>query len=239
MSSFAGFPKEGLSFFAKLRKNNTREWFETKKETYIDKVKTPMEELVALVNAELAKFAPEHITEPKKAVYRIYRDTRFSNDKTPYKTHIAANFPRSGMEKHAAAGFYFSVSNDVIEIGGGVYMPGPAELAAIRGHIAENYAALQKIAATKKTIELMGDLQGDALRRVPRGFPEDHPAAALIRMKQWLFFKSFPADVAGTPELLPFVASRLKAAAPLVAYLNAPLIAMKKTPAAAFLKERA
>ncbi len=230
---FAGFPKEGLRFFTQLRKHNTREWFETKKDLYVEKVKTPMEELVALMNAELAKFAPDHIAdEPKKAIYRIYRDTRFSNDKTPYKTHIAANFPRKGMEKHAAAGFYFSVSDEGVEIAGGVYMPGAPELALIRAYISENHAELKKIATNKKTVELIGPMQGTALQRVPRGFAADHPAADYLRMKQWMFYKSFPADVAATPEILPFVASRLKAVAPLVQFLNTPLAAVKRPVAA-------
>lgn len=228
---FAGFPKEGLKFFTKLRKNNRREWFEENKETFLEKVKAPMEELVALVNAEISKFAPEHITEPKKAVYRIYRDTRFSSDKTPYKTHIAANFPRTGMEKHAAAGFYFSVSDEEIEVAGGVYMPGPDQLAQIRTYIAEQHSDLKKIASNKKLNELLGPLQGDALRKVPRGYAEDHPGASYLRMKQWMFYKTFPAaDVASTPELLPFLTSRLKAVAPLVHYLNTPLTAVKKVP---------
>lgn len=226
---FAGFPAEGLKFFTRLRKNNRREWFEEHKDVFVDKVKAPMEELVALVNAELSRFAPEHVTEPKKAVYRIYRDTRFSSDKTPYKTHIAANFPRTGMEKHAAAGFYFSVSDEEIEVAGGVYMPGPDQLALIRTHIAEHHGELKKIAANRKANELLGPLQGDALRRVPRGFAEDHPGAAFLKMKQWMFYKTFPAaGVAASPDLLPFVAERLKAVAPLVQYLNTPLAAAAK-----------
>ena len=100
MAGFEGFSDEAVKFFRLLRKNNTREWFQPRKEVFDTEIRAVMEELVGLVNHELGKFAPAHIAEPKKAVYRIYRDTRFSSDKTPYKTHIAANFPRQGMEKH-------------------------------------------------------------------------------------------------------------------------------------------
>src|SRR5215475_12538760 len=125
MPAFEGFSEDAVKFFRTLRKNNNREWFQARKEIFDTKIKAVMEDMVGHVNLELGKFAPVHITEPKKAIYRIYRDTRFSNDKTPYKDHIAANFPRIGMEKHAAAGFYFSVSDDEIEVAGGLYMPDP------------------------------------------------------------------------------------------------------------------
>ena len=100
---FPGFPAEGLEFLRKLAKNNKREWFQPRKEIFEAKVKQPMIELVEAVNAELLKFAPDHINDPKKAVYRIYRDTRFSADKTPYKTHIAAVFPPRGRPREASA----------------------------------------------------------------------------------------------------------------------------------------
>jgi len=90
---FPGFPPEALTFLRSLKRNNRREWFQPRKEIFETKVKAPIIQLVEAINAELLDFAPEHITDPKKAVYRIYRDTRFSADKTPYKTHIAAIFP--------------------------------------------------------------------------------------------------------------------------------------------------
>src|SRR5437016_5646123 len=104
------FPVEALTFLRALARNNDREWFQPRKETYEAKVKAPMLALIESINAELMDFAPEHVTDAKKAFYRIYRDTRFSADKTPYKTHIAAIFPRKGLVKHACAGYYFQVS---------------------------------------------------------------------------------------------------------------------------------
>src|SRR5215468_7665110 len=107
---FVGFPPEALKFFRALARNNRREWFQPRKETFETKVKAPMTELVEAINAELLEFAPAHINDPKKAVYRIYRDTRFSADKTPYKTHLAAIFMCHGMAKHSTAGFYLQIS---------------------------------------------------------------------------------------------------------------------------------
>jgi uncharacterized protein (TIGR02453 family) len=132
------------------------------------------------------------------------------------------------MEKHAAAGFYFSVSDEEIEIAAGVYMPGPDQLAAIRAHILETHGEMKKIAANKKTLQLMGALKGESLQRVPRGFPADSPAADFLRMKQWIFFESFEAKVAATPAIVRFISARFQAMAPLVDYLNTPLRKMMK-----------
>src|SRR5882762_9754588 len=133
---FNGFTAKALSFFRKLERNNTREWFPPRKAFYEEQVRAVMLRMVELLNKDLSLFAADHVMEPKKAVYRIYRDTRFSKDKTPYKTHIAAIFPRRGMAKHGGGGLYFSVSAKEIEVAGGVYMPGPEQLLAIRSHIA-------------------------------------------------------------------------------------------------------
>ena len=172
---FSGFPPEAMTFFRGLARNNNRDWFQPRKEIYETKVKAPMCELVEAINAEMLKFAPDYINDPKKAIYRIYRDTRFSKDKTPYKTHIAAVFPRRGLEKHAGAGLYFSISPQDIEIAGGVYMPGPEQLLAIRTWLAENHAEFRK--ASRGPEKLMGKLYGDSLQRVPKGFDAAHPAA--------------------------------------------------------------
>ena len=135
---FPGFPPEALKFLRGLKRNNKREWFQARKEIFDTKVRAPMEQLVEAINAELLQFAPEHITDPKKAIYRIYRDTRFSADKTPYKTHLAAIFPRRSFERHASAGFYFHLSPEETGIAVGLYQPGKVELRATRLWLQQN-----------------------------------------------------------------------------------------------------
>jgi len=115
MAIFPGLPAEGVKFLSALARNNRREWFQPRKHIYEERVKAPMAELVTALNSEMMRFAPDYVNEPAKAIYRIYRDTRFSKDKTPYKTHIAAIFPRRGLEKHGGGGLYFSVSAKEIE----------------------------------------------------------------------------------------------------------------------------
>src|SRR5260221_11290009 len=107
---FRGFPPEALTFLRGLTRNNRREWFQPRKHIYDTKVREPMIELVDALNVELRKFAPRHLTDPQKAIYRIYRDTRFRADNTHNKAHLAAIFPRRGYEKHVSAGLYCAVS---------------------------------------------------------------------------------------------------------------------------------
>ena len=214
---FPGFPAEGLEFLRKLKRNNRREWFQPRKEIFEATVKAPMIELVEAVNAELLKFAPDHINDPKKAIYRIYRDTRFSADKTPYKTHIAAVFPPRGMHREASAGFYFHISESQVGVAAGSYMPGPEQLLAIRNWLATNHATFRKAVAAAKG---MGKLQGSTLTRPPKGFDAAHPAIDLLKMKQWVFWEQIDLKIAASPKVVGELVKRFRAVAPVVKMLN-------------------
>jgi uncharacterized protein (TIGR02453 family) len=203
--AFSGFPPEALRFLRALKRNNRREWFQPRKEIYERQVKAPMLELAGAVVHRMRDFAPDYVRDPAAAIYRVYRDTRFSPDKTPYKTHVAAVFNRRGLDRHAGAGLYFSVSPEEIEVAGGVYMPSPEDLRA---------RALR---------EKLGELQGDRLTRVPKGFPADHPAADLVQAKQWLFWAMLDPGLAASPRLLDEIVVRFRAMTPVVDFLNAPL----------------
>jgi uncharacterized protein (TIGR02453 family) len=216
------FPPEAITFLKGLEKNNTREWFQPRKEIFESKLKAPMFELVEAINAELLNFAPEFITEPKKAVYRIYRDTRFSKDKTPYKTHIGAIFPRRGLTKDSGAGYYFHVSAKGVGIACGAYAPGPEQLRKIRPFLAENDRMFRSSAAKLK--KLMGPLQGTTLQRVPKGFAPEHPAVDLIKMKQWYWWVELDSKLATSPRLKAEVVKRFRAMAPMIELLNKPLL---------------
>jgi uncharacterized protein (TIGR02453 family) len=237
MAGFPGFPQEGIRFLRALKKNNRREWFQPRKQIYDTQVKAPMLDLVAALNEEMMGFAPAYVREPSEAVFRIYRDTRFSHDKTPYKTHIAALFTQRGFDRNTGAGFYFSVSPEEFEVAAGVYTPGPQELRAIRLHLLENHEEFLRVTAAAPLRAAMGELQGDRLSRVPKGFAADHPAAGLMRYKQWLFWVLLDPALAATPKVFDEVLTRFRATAPFVEFLNAPLQrARQKADPAAFLK---
>lgn len=189
-----------------------------------------MTNLVTAVNAELAKFAPDYVSDPKKAIFRIYRDTRFSADKTPYKDHIAASFGRRGLDKTGAGGFYFSVNHKEIEIAAGIYHPLPETMLAVRTHLAETHDQFRRVLSNRKLRQLLGELKGGELTRVPKGFDPGHPAADLIRKKDWILFVSLDPAFATSTELLPEIVSRFRAAAPVLEHLNTPLRPRKLPP---------
>ena len=220
-SVFPGFPAEGLAFFSSLQRNNRREWFQPRKAIFEATMKQPMRELVGAVNSAMKSFAPDYVTDPEKAIYRIYRDTRFSKDKTPYKDHIAASFSMRGDK--TGAGFYFAVSHKEVAIGGGIYMPEPETLRAMRQHVAERYQEFRKIAGARAVRQLFTAVQGEQLSRVPKGYASDHPAADILRMKQYLLYVELPPDLATTPALYTEVVKHFRAMTPFVEFLNTPL----------------
>lgn len=221
---FSGLPEDGMNFLRALAKNNRREWFQPRKQIYDDRVKAPMAELVNALNAAMMEFAPLYVADPGKAIYRIYRDTRFSKDKTPYKTHIAAVFPHRRLPKGAGAGYYFSISPTEIEVGGGIYMPAPDELLAIRNHLAARHEEFLLMIAAREVKRLFGELRGEQLSRVPKGFATAHPAADLLRRKQLLLLVTLDPALTASPKLLPELVKRFRAMAPFIEFLNAPLI---------------
>jgi uncharacterized protein (TIGR02453 family) len=227
-TAFAGFPKEGIEFFRSLARNNKRDWFQPRKEIFETKLKQPMRELVHEVNREMARFAPDYVTDPDKAIFRIYRDTRFSKDKTPYKTHIAATFRRSGTDMHAGGGFYFAVSHKEVAVGGGMYMPLPDVLKKVRAHVAENHPELRKLLQAKPVRRLYGGLQGEQLTRPPKGYLPDHPAADLVRYKQMYYYVELPPELALSKDLQGTILEHFRAATPLLEFLNRPLRPQRK-----------
>ncbi len=225
-SAFPGFPQEGIDFFRKLQRNNRREWFQPRKATFDETLKLPMRELVAALNDAMKKFAPDYVTDPDKAIYRIYRDTRFSKDKTPYKDHIAASFPRQGTP--GGGGFYVAVSHKEVAIGGGIYMPAPETLLALRQHIADHHLEFRKIVAKPAVRQLFQGLQGEQLTRVPKGFDREHPAADLLRYRRYILYVELPPDLATSPDLYPEVIRHFRTMTPFLEYLNAPLTRKRK-----------
>lgn len=225
--TFEGFSREGLSFFRQLSKNNEREWFNSRKGVYEEKCRLPMERLVGEVSERLSRVAVEYVVpEPRKAIYRIYRDTRFAKDKTPYKTHVAAYFQRKGYARHSGPGFYVQVSDKGVGIAGGIYMVGPAEMRAIRDAIVADPKAAEKVLGDKKVTALMGKVQGDALKRAPKEFAEVQGLAGeLVRMKQWYYWAELKPEMAMQPGLVKVVSDSLAAMVPMCEWLHGVLAA--------------
>jgi uncharacterized protein (TIGR02453 family) len=218
------FPEAGLRFLRALKRHNDRKWFIPRKHIYEESVRAPMVALVEALAERFGDFAPEIIASPRTSLYRIYRDTRFTKDKSPYKTHVAAVFPLRGVGRHEGAGFYFHIAPTEVLVGGGLYRPLPDELRAVRLHIAEKYETLESIAGNRKFMRLFGSLQGEQLARVPRAFHADHPAADYLRYRQFLASRQLPPEQASTPRFLDVLARTFEALHPLISFLNEPIL---------------
>lgn len=218
------FPPDTVRFLRALKRNNRREWFQPRKEQYEAKVRAPMIAIVEQLAVDFRASAPELVASPKLSLYRVYRDTRFSEDKTPYKTHIAAIFPWRGLPKHEGAGVYFHVAPDDVWVGGGMYAPQPPQLHAVREHIAVNVKRLRRIIEAPAFKKMFGGVDGEKLQRVPRGFPKDHEAAEWLKHRQLLAGAELPAAFASDPAFYPRLVAMFRQIAPLVRFLNEPLV---------------
>ena len=196
-ADFAGFTPKTLDFFRRLRRNNRRQWFEAHREEYERDVLLPLRSLVEEMDARLARFAPEIVGHPRRSIFRIHRDVRFSRDKTPYKTHAACWFFHQDTGRGVgvgagpdggAAGFYVHLAPGGCYVGGGLWMPPRQALARVREALVERQEEFESVIGSRPFRRTFGALDEERLlTRVPRGFDRDAPAA------RWLRFVSFTA----------------------------------------------
>jgi uncharacterized protein (TIGR02453 family) len=218
------FTPKSLSFLRSLKRNNDREWFRARKDEYELHVRAPMVAVIERLAVDFGRFAPELDASPNRCIYRIYRDTRFSADKTPLKTHIAASFRWRGLPKHRGAGLYFEVTPGWVWMGGGFYAPEPADLARIRQHISDTHPELDRLARAPAFRRTFQALEGEQLTRIPRGFAKDDPAGAYLKYRNFLAGREFPPTLATSAAFYPTLLGTFRAVMPIVRFLNEPLV---------------
>lgn len=210
-----------LDFLKKLSKNNNREWFEKNKPRYLE-IKEQFEGFTADLLNELIKF-DESLggLEPKKLVFRIYRDVRFSKDKTPYKTNISAGFSSAGKGM-GIPGYYVQIEpGNKSFIASGLYMPPPENVTKIRQEIDYNGESLLKILHEKKFKKNFGTFwNGDKLKTMPKGYPKDHPHIELLKLKSFMVEHSFKDSEVTDKKFLKTLADVMKSAKPLNDFLK-------------------
>ena len=173
----------------------------------------------------LPRFAPEIVASPKASLYRIYRDTRFSDDKTPLKIQVSASFRWRGLQKGEGAGLYLEVHPQWVWMGGGFWAPPAPQLVRIREHIAAHLSGDRpSLHGSGDSSVCWGALDGEKLSRVPRGYAKDDPAAEYLKFKQFLGGREFPAEFATSAEFYPALVETYKAIMPLIRFLNEPLL---------------
>ena len=203
MGAFAGFGPATLGFLAELRDNNDRDWFKANKARYEDCVQEPALDFIVAIGERLPALSKHLVAVPKRSggsLMRVYRDTRFSKDKTPYKTNIGIQFRHEQGKDVHAPGLYFHLDNDECFLGVGMWHPDRDALAAIRAAMVDRDAAWQRVVSAK-TFQDVFELGGASLKRAPRGFPPDHRHAVDLRRKDIIGIRRMAPESAASASL--------------------------------------
>ena len=216
-TSFAGFSRDAIQFLVDLALHNERTWFQPRKGEYERLLKEPLESLCAALGERFEARRMPFRSDPARSPFRIYRDVRFSADKTPYKTHISASFPWAG--EGGGVGAYFHFQPGEMFAGGGMWHPEPAQLAAWRGAVDGDLDSVKAVLDDPEFVSTFGHVSGDSLKRVPTGFPADHPAADLLKLKDVTFGRALSDDDVLSPGLPDVLASTFTASIPLLSLL--------------------
>ncbi|MGN7986338.1 DUF2461 domain-containing protein [Pedobacter sp. 22226] len=212
--------RSNIDFLVQLKKNNNRDWFNERKNEFL----TEQANIENFASALLTGLNLHDVIETpsgKKSLYRIYRDTRFSADKTPYKTHWSGSFKRAG--KNRRGGYYFHIEKGNTFVGGGFWGPSPADLKLIRDDIAFDAKPLRDIMNDKNFISSFGSLTGEQLKTTPKGFDAGHPDIDLLRFKQFLLIKRFDDETLLGENLLQHMGQAFKDMRPFFDYMSSVL----------------
>jgi len=229
MIGFKGFPPGAFQFLRDLARNNRKEWFEAHRDAYEGELRDPMRRLVEALDARLASIAPEIIGDPKRSMFRIHRDVRFSPDKSPYKTnagawlyHGDAGRKVGTVGEGGGAGFYFHLDTTTCFMAGGIWMPARPALLRIREAIAGQPTALMRLTTAPGFRRRFADgLNTEAkLQRVPRGFAADHPAAEWLKLQSFTASAPIERSIVTSPRLVDRLCRDFELLLPLVRWLN-------------------
>jgi uncharacterized protein (TIGR02453 family) len=223
--SFTGFPRATLRYLGQLRRNNRRDWFEEHRGEYQTLVRDTMAAFVEEMDARLGRLLPELTGDPRRAVFRIHRDVRFSRDKSPYKTHAACWFRHqdSGREAvHGGAGLYLHVEGGASMVAAGIWMPAKPSLDAIREALMADHERFADIVTAPAFRRRFGALSREAmLTRMPRGVGSDHPAGEWLRYKSFTVRRMLDDREITDPRLPDLLEPDIAMLAPMIRWLNA------------------
>lgn len=208
-----------LSFLKQLAKNNNREWFSAHKDLY-EKAKQEFITIVCLVHKEISVFDEDiRMINPQECIFRIYRDVRFSSDKSPYKTNMGAYLNKNGKKTHNA-GYYFHIEPGNCFFAGGIYMPPSDLLKSLRQEVYYNFDEFKKIISEKTFRKYFNDVSGENLQRIPAGYPKDFSGEKYLKLKDYLVMHSYNPSEFSDKEIIVHAAKVFKAMKPLNDFLN-------------------
>jgi uncharacterized protein (TIGR02453 family) len=213
------FTKETLNLLKKLKKNNNREWFNENKPKYIENVKEPFEAFIGdLIDAMNPYFESLPIT-PKDAIFRIYRDVRFSKDKTPYKTKVSAIISPGGRKDKIIPGIYLEISADDMRVYSGLYQLDSKQLFNVRSHISHNMDEFNNLITNSKFVKTFTEIRGEKNKRIPKDFEDDANEQPMLFNKQFYFFTSWPAETIYDKNLIKKITETYTIAQPVSEFL--------------------
>jgi uncharacterized protein (TIGR02453 family) len=231
MQTFNGFKTKALTFLRQLKKNNRKEWFEANRDAYENELRAPMRALVEEIDVRLATIAPEIVGDPKRSLFRIHRDIRFSADKSPYKahasfwvTHRAAARSVGSEAESGGAGFYFHLEPGSSMTAGGIWMPPRPVLAKIRDAIVDDMDAFVAVHSGRAFKQRFDTLDREhSLTRMPRGYAPDHPAGDWLRLTSFTVSAPLTDGDVTSSKLADRLARDFRLMVPLVRWLNSAL----------------
>ncbi|MBM2816235.1 MAG: hypothetical protein HW421_2997 [Ignavibacteria bacterium] len=223
-NEFKGLKPAALKFFKDLAQNNNKEWFTENKHIYENEVKEPLKAMVSELGVLFANEGLSIIADPKKAMFRINRDIRFSPDKSPYKTHAGVFLPytlsQTNVKPVESLGLYYHFEPAESFIAAGIHSPLPPILKSLREHIAENWQEFDKIINLKSLKKEFPTIyESGSLKTMPRGFPSDHPAGKYLKMKEFTVFCEIQHKNSYSPELTKLMITKARAAKPFMDFL--------------------
>jgi uncharacterized protein (TIGR02453 family) len=216
-TTFTGFSREGIQFLVDLAGHNERSWFQPRKAEYERLLKEPLESLCWDLAERFASRGLPLRSDPSRSPFRIYRDVRFSADKSPYKTHISASFPWTG--EGGGVGGYFHFQPGEMIAGGGMWHPEPTRLASWRREIVDHPEEIRQALGDPEFVETFGSVEGDSLKRVPTGFPADHPEVRLLKLKDVTFGRRLSDEEVMSSDLPDTLAAAYAASVPVLRLL--------------------
>jgi uncharacterized protein (TIGR02453 family) len=219
----AWFTPDAIAFLAELEQNNSKEWFEPQKKRYEKSVKQPMLDFAAEMIERMRAIDPEISMLPRNAVFRIHRDTRFSPNKTPYKTNAGMVITRGEKHNPGAPGLYFHFDASRMAVASGLYFLEPAQLKLVRAHIAANLHEFDGLLSDPKWLENFGEMAGSKNKILPPELKAAAQRQPLLYNKQFFYWSEHQADEVTREDLPDFVMSHIQAAQPMNAFLTRPL----------------
>ncbi len=223
MEKFNGFPTELFEFMRTLTENNNREWFNENKSDYEQFVAEPVIDFINAISIPLESVSKHFTADPRRnggSMFRIYRDTRFSRDKRPYKENVGCHFRHEAGNNAHAPGFYLHLQPGNVFVGSGIWKPPGPALDKIRRSIVDSPDKWREAVTDSKLVNRFGEIEGERLKRPPRGYDAQHAHVAYLKLKSFFIMQALDESMATTSKIVDEATEAYRDSTPLVRFLT-------------------